>query len=238
MNLPSNISEILPGQDVIITTDTEKSFTSAARFETEVELAFFNHGGILPYTAAPYFLSRLLLLTSCAECCSLLLEQTVAPYFLSRLLLLLMKRHCSLPHEETLLSSLEDITSPPKETLKHCFSSLGDITLPPEETLLHLLRRHCSLHPEETLLHFLRRHCSLPPEETLLHLMRRHCSLPPEETLLLLGGDIALSSLPLDLRWPSSTQLLQHSENLLDHVSVLFRNERAQNANIFGSSMQ
>ncbi|GJV70561.1 hypothetical protein Tco_1490556 [Tanacetum coccineum] len=68
-------------------------------------------------TAAPYFLSRLLLLTSCAECCSLLLEQTVAPYFLSRLLLLLMKRHCSLPHEETLLSSLEDITSPPKETL-------------------------------------------------------------------------------------------------------------------------
>ncbi|GJX79129.1 hypothetical protein Tco_0327278 [Tanacetum coccineum] len=245
----SNVSEILPGQDVTITTDTKKSFTSTARFDTEVCVSGFIelqdksiveaklssrgnasvagmsqtwslesrlsscskywlwtkrlcHSYIvyccsLPpvQTDAPYFLSRLLLLTSCADCCSLLPEQTAAPYFLSRLLLLtscadccsllpellllLMRRHCSLPHEETLLSSLGDITSPHKETLRHC-------SLPPEETLLHLLRRHCSLPPEETLLHLLKRHCFLPPEETLLHLIRRHCSLPPEETLLLL----------------------------------------------------
>ncbi|PWA56605.1 Aconitase/3-isopropylmalate dehydratase large subunit, alpha/beta/alpha [Artemisia annua] len=42
-------SEIRPGQDVIVTTNTGKSFTCAARFDTEVELAYFNHGGILPY---------------------------------------------------------------------------------------------------------------------------------------------------------------------------------------------
>ncbi|GJS40650.1 hypothetical protein Tco_0565693 [Tanacetum coccineum] len=39
-------------------------------------------------TAAPYLLSRLLLLTSCADCCSLPPEQTAAPYLLCRLLLL------------------------------------------------------------------------------------------------------------------------------------------------------
>ncbi|KAF4394460.1 hypothetical protein G4B88_018610 [Cannabis sativa] len=49
IDLPSNISEIKPGQDVTVTTDTGKSFTCKARFDTEVELAYFNHGGILPY---------------------------------------------------------------------------------------------------------------------------------------------------------------------------------------------
>ncbi|KAK9284321.1 hypothetical protein L1049_023492 [Liquidambar formosana] len=49
IDLPSNISEIRPGQDVTVTTDTGKSFTCTARFDTEVELAYFNHGGILPY---------------------------------------------------------------------------------------------------------------------------------------------------------------------------------------------
>ncbi|OIW04054.1 hypothetical protein TanjilG_24165 [Lupinus angustifolius] len=49
IDLPSKISEIRPGQDVTVTTDTGKSFTCTARFDTEVELAYFNHGGILPY---------------------------------------------------------------------------------------------------------------------------------------------------------------------------------------------
>ncbi|CAK7348972.1 unnamed protein product [Dovyalis caffra] len=49
IDLPSNISEIKPGQDVAVTTDNGKSFTCTARFDTEVELAYFNHGGILPY---------------------------------------------------------------------------------------------------------------------------------------------------------------------------------------------
>ncbi|KAI6697513.1 hypothetical protein NL676_017632 [Syzygium grande] len=48
IDLPSNIAEIRPGQDVTVTTDTGKSFTCVARFDTEVELAYFNHGGILP----------------------------------------------------------------------------------------------------------------------------------------------------------------------------------------------
>ncbi|KAJ8749251.1 hypothetical protein K2173_018730 [Erythroxylum novogranatense] len=49
IDLPSNVSEIRPGQDVTVTTDTGKSFTCTARFDTEVELEYFNHGGILPY---------------------------------------------------------------------------------------------------------------------------------------------------------------------------------------------
>ncbi|CAA3010903.1 aconitate hydratase, cytoplasmic [Olea europaea subsp. europaea] len=49
IDLPSNINEIRPGQDVTIQTDTGKSFTCTVRFDTEVELAYFNHGGILPY---------------------------------------------------------------------------------------------------------------------------------------------------------------------------------------------
>ncbi|KAI3769699.1 hypothetical protein L6452_00810 [Arctium lappa] len=49
IDLPSNISEIRPGQDVNVSTNTGKSFTCTVRFDTEVELAYFNHGGILPY---------------------------------------------------------------------------------------------------------------------------------------------------------------------------------------------
>ncbi|XP_028060289.1 aconitate hydratase, cytoplasmic isoform X2 [Camellia sinensis] len=49
IDLASKISEIKPGQDVTVKTDTGKSFTCTARFDTEVELAYFNHGGILPY---------------------------------------------------------------------------------------------------------------------------------------------------------------------------------------------
>ncbi|XP_039141389.1 aconitate hydratase, cytoplasmic isoform X1 [Dioscorea cayenensis subsp. rotundata] len=49
VNLPSNVSDIKPGQDVTVTTDSGKSFTCTLRFDTEVELAYYNHGGILPY---------------------------------------------------------------------------------------------------------------------------------------------------------------------------------------------
>ncbi|RVW99573.1 putative aconitate hydratase, cytoplasmic [Vitis vinifera] len=49
IDLPSKISEIRPGQDVTVTTDNGKSFTCTVRFDTEVELEYFNHGGILPY---------------------------------------------------------------------------------------------------------------------------------------------------------------------------------------------
>ncbi|GLU01079.1 hypothetical protein SLE2022_184050 [Rubroshorea leprosula] len=49
IDLPSKITDIRPGQDVTVTTDTGKSFTCTVRFDTEVELAYFNNGGILPY---------------------------------------------------------------------------------------------------------------------------------------------------------------------------------------------
>ncbi|XP_040937315.1 aconitate hydratase, cytoplasmic isoform X2 [Gossypium hirsutum] len=43
INLPNSVSEIRPGQDVTVATDTSKSFSCT------VELAYFNHGGILQY---------------------------------------------------------------------------------------------------------------------------------------------------------------------------------------------
>ncbi|MBA0556348.1 hypothetical protein Golob_026456, partial [Gossypium lobatum] len=49
IDLPNKISDIRPGQDVTVTTNNGKSFTCAVRFDTEVELAYFNNGGILPY---------------------------------------------------------------------------------------------------------------------------------------------------------------------------------------------
>ncbi|GER43118.1 aconitate hydratase family protein [Striga asiatica] len=49
IDLPSNISKIRPGQDVTVRTNTGKEFTCTVRFDTEVELAYFNNGGILPY---------------------------------------------------------------------------------------------------------------------------------------------------------------------------------------------
>ncbi|ONL93421.1 Aconitate hydratase 1 [Zea mays] len=51
VHLPTNVSEIKPGQDVTVTTDNGKSFTCTLRFDTEVELAYYDHGGILPYVA-------------------------------------------------------------------------------------------------------------------------------------------------------------------------------------------
>ncbi|KAB5547568.1 hypothetical protein DKX38_010974 [Salix brachista] len=49
IDLPSNVSEIRLGQDVTVATDNGKSFTCTLRFDTEVELAYFDHGGILQY---------------------------------------------------------------------------------------------------------------------------------------------------------------------------------------------
>lgn len=76
IELPNNVSEIKPGQDVTVITNNGKSFTCTLRFDTEVnlenrvmiyfrfffhldylrgllelqvELAYFDHGGILQY---------------------------------------------------------------------------------------------------------------------------------------------------------------------------------------------
>uniref|UniRef100_A0A0A9CMF3 Aconitate hydratase n=1 Tax=Arundo donax TaxID=35708 RepID=A0A0A9CMF3_ARUDO len=49
IHLPTSIGEIHPGQDVTVTTDNGRSFTCTLRLDTELELAYFNHGGILPY---------------------------------------------------------------------------------------------------------------------------------------------------------------------------------------------
>jgi aconitate hydratase len=49
VHLPTKVSDIRPGQDVTVTTDSGKSFVCTLRFDTEVELAYYDHGGILPY---------------------------------------------------------------------------------------------------------------------------------------------------------------------------------------------
>ncbi|CAA7405584.1 unnamed protein product [Spirodela intermedia] len=49
IDLPSSVKDLRPGQDVAVVTDNGKSFTCTARFDTEVELAYFDHGGILPF---------------------------------------------------------------------------------------------------------------------------------------------------------------------------------------------
>ncbi|KAJ1389561.1 Aconitase/Iron-responsive element-binding protein 2 [Sesbania bispinosa] len=49
VNLPEKVGDIEPGQDVNVTTDTGKSFTCKLCLDTKVELAYIDHGGILPY---------------------------------------------------------------------------------------------------------------------------------------------------------------------------------------------
>ncbi|VAH75983.1 unnamed protein product [Triticum turgidum subsp. durum] len=49
IDLPGKITEIRPGQDVTVTTQNGKSFTCTLCINTQVELEYFNHGGILPY---------------------------------------------------------------------------------------------------------------------------------------------------------------------------------------------
>ncbi|KAJ1269755.1 hypothetical protein BS78_06G001600 [Paspalum vaginatum] len=49
IHLPTSIADIHPGQDVDVTTDNGKCFTCTLRLDTQLELEYFNHGGILPY---------------------------------------------------------------------------------------------------------------------------------------------------------------------------------------------
>ncbi|KAI4975447.1 hypothetical protein ZWY2020_049054 [Hordeum vulgare] len=49
IHLPSSVHEMQPGQDIVVTTSTRKSFTCTLRFDTEVELSYFDHAGILQY---------------------------------------------------------------------------------------------------------------------------------------------------------------------------------------------
>uniref|UniRef100_A0A0E0A8L3 Aconitate hydratase n=1 Tax=Oryza glumipatula TaxID=40148 RepID=A0A0E0A8L3_9ORYZ len=49
IHLPTSIGGIHPGQDVAVTTDNGTCFTCTLRLDTELELAYFNHGAILPY---------------------------------------------------------------------------------------------------------------------------------------------------------------------------------------------
>ncbi|KAK7320370.1 hypothetical protein VNO77_29786 [Canavalia gladiata] len=49
VELPPKVSDIEPGQDVNVTTHTGKSFTCKLCLDTKVELAYIDHGGILPY---------------------------------------------------------------------------------------------------------------------------------------------------------------------------------------------
>ncbi|XP_045798971.1 aconitate hydratase, cytoplasmic-like [Trifolium pratense] len=49
VDLPENVNDIEPSQDVNVATDTGKSFTCKLCLDTKVELAYIDHGGILPY---------------------------------------------------------------------------------------------------------------------------------------------------------------------------------------------
>ncbi|PWA39761.1 aconitate hydratase 1 [Artemisia annua] len=58
IDLPNNISDITPGQDIIVKTDNGKSFKCTLRFDTEVELAYFDHGDILQYVIRSFIGSK------------------------------------------------------------------------------------------------------------------------------------------------------------------------------------
>lgn len=46
ISIPGNCR---PGQTIKVTTDNGKSFDVIVRFDTEVDLTYFQHGGILNY---------------------------------------------------------------------------------------------------------------------------------------------------------------------------------------------
>ena len=52
INLPSSVSDIKPGQDVTVVTDTGKSFTCTVRFDTEVLQTFSLYKYTLLYEIA------------------------------------------------------------------------------------------------------------------------------------------------------------------------------------------
>ncbi|GFY88054.1 aconitase 1 [Actinidia rufa] len=49
VDLPSTVSDLRTGQDISVSTDNSKSFTCTLRFDAQVELAYFDRGGILHY---------------------------------------------------------------------------------------------------------------------------------------------------------------------------------------------
>lgn len=46
INIPDNIQ---PGQNITVKTDSGKEFKVIVRFDTEVDLTYYKHGGILNY---------------------------------------------------------------------------------------------------------------------------------------------------------------------------------------------
>ena len=48
INMPV-VEDIKPGMDIIVKTDNGKEFACVLRFDTQVELTYFSHGGILEY---------------------------------------------------------------------------------------------------------------------------------------------------------------------------------------------
>ncbi|XP_024971811.1 aconitate hydratase 1 isoform X2 [Cynara cardunculus var. scolymus] len=58
IDLPKDINKITPGQEIIVKTDNRKSFKCTLRFDTEVELAYFDHGDILQYVIRSFIGSK------------------------------------------------------------------------------------------------------------------------------------------------------------------------------------
>ncbi|XP_076889519.1 aconitate hydratase 1-like [Bidens hawaiensis] len=58
IDLPNDIREIKPGQGIMVKTDNRKSFKCTLRFDTEVELAYFDHGDILQYVIRSFIGSK------------------------------------------------------------------------------------------------------------------------------------------------------------------------------------
>lgn len=44
-----DLKDVKPGMDITVRTDNNKEFTCVLRFDTQVELTYFSHGGILLY---------------------------------------------------------------------------------------------------------------------------------------------------------------------------------------------
>ena len=44
-----NPDTLTVNQDIVVKTDTGKSFTTKLRLDTEVEIEYYRNGGILPY---------------------------------------------------------------------------------------------------------------------------------------------------------------------------------------------
>ncbi|XP_042755182.1 aconitate hydratase 1 isoform X3 [Lactuca sativa] len=58
IDLPNDISKITPGQNIIVKTNNGKLFKCKLRFDTEVELAYFDHGDILQFVIRSFITSK------------------------------------------------------------------------------------------------------------------------------------------------------------------------------------